>query len=168
MSPELRKTKLKGLEPKNHKKAVFRMTVFEDAHFYLNSSIRVYVNATSTIDKLFAVKLTVLSMIVAADALIEFIGSGSDTPFQGHLEDSNYFLPLMAYEQRVKEIEILESNNSWTNDPPWAIRLQKSIDTLKFVYGKQGFNSLLSLNLKDFINNALYFILEIQGTVDDL
>ena len=142
------------------------MTVFEDAHSYLNSSIRVYVNATSTLDKLFAIKLIVLSMIIAADALIES-GSFSDFSFKGHLEDSDFFLPVAAYEQRIKEIQILENNNSWINDPPWSIRLQEAIDTLKFVYGKQGFHTLLSLNLKEFINNALFFILEIQQTVGE-
>ena len=142
------------------------MTVFDDAHSYLNSSIRVYVNATSTLDKLFAIKLIVLSMIIAADALIES-GSFSDFSFKGHLEDSDFFLPVAAYEQRIKEIQILENNNSWINDPPWSIRLQEAIDTLKFVYGKQGFHTLLSLNLKEFINNALFFILEIQQTVGE-
>ena len=144
------------------------MSVFEDAHEYLNNSIRVYTNATSTIDKLFAVKLFILSMIVAADALIEIMGKGSDTPFQGYLEDSNFFLPIAAYEQRIKEIYILEGKNEWNNNPSWAIRLQNSIETLKFVYGKQGFRMLLSLNLKEFINNALYFIIEIQKTVEEI
>ena len=144
------------------------MSVFEDAHEYLNNSIRVYTNATSTIDKLFAVKLVILSMIVAADALIEIMGKGSDTPFQGYLEDSHFFLPIAAYEQRIKEIYILEGKNEWNNNPSWAIRLQNSIETLKFVYGKQGFRMLLSLNLKEFINNALYFIIEIQKTVEEI
>jgi hypothetical protein len=144
------------------------VSVFEDAHEYLNNSIRVYTNATSTIDKLFAVKLVILSMIVAADALIENIGRGSDTPFQGYLEDSNFFLPIAAYEQRIEEIQILEGKNEWNNDPSWAVRLQNSIDILKFVYGKQGFRMLLSLNLKEFINNALFFIIEIQKIVEGI
>jgi hypothetical protein len=106
-------------------------------------------------------------MIIAADVLIEIIGKGSDTPYQGSLEDSNFFLPIAAYEQRIKEIQILEGKNEWNNDPSWAVRLQKSIDTLKFVYGKEGFGMLLSLNLKEFINNALFFIIDIQKIVDE-
>ncbi len=142
------------------------MTVFEDAHGYLNSAIRVYVNATTTLDKLFAVKLVVLSMIIAVDALMETVGTSSNTPFQSHLEDSNFFLPMAAYEQRVTELQMLEENNSQIKDLSLTIRLQKSIDTLKFVYGKYGFRSLLSLNIKEFINNALFFILEIKEVVE--
>ncbi|MHA1994757.1 MAG: hypothetical protein ACW97Z_09465 [Candidatus Hodarchaeales archaeon] len=142
------------------------MTVFEDAHGYLNSAIRVYVNATTTLDKLFAVKLVVLSMIIAVDALMETVGTSSNTPFQSHLEDSNFFLPMAAYEQRVTELQMLEENYSQIKDLSLTIRLQKSIDTLKFVYGKYGFRSLLSLNIKEFINNALFFILEIKEVVE--
>ena len=107
-------------------------------------------------------------MTVAADALIENIGKGSDTPFHGFLEDSNFFLPITAYEQRVKEIQVLEEKSEWNNNPSWAVRLQKSVDTLKFVYGKEGFRTLLSLNLKEFINNALFFIIEIQKLVEGI
>jgi hypothetical protein len=140
--------------------------VFEDAHGYLNSSIRVYVNATSTLDKLFAIKLVVLSMIIAADALMETVGTSKNISFQSHLEDSNFFLPMAAYEQRVAELQKLEESNTQIEDLSLAIRLQKSIDTLKFVYGKHGFRSLLSLNIKEFINNALFFILEIKELVE--
>ena len=140
--------------------------MFEDAHGYLNSSIRVYVNATTTLDKLFAIKLVVLSKIIAVDALMEKMGSNSDTPFHGHLEDSNFFLPMAAYEQRVAELHSLEESNSQLRELSLAISLQRSIDTLKFVYGKHGFRSLLSLNLKEFINNALFFILEIKQLVE--
>lgn len=142
------------------------MTVFEDAHGYLNSSIRVYVNATTTLDKLFAVKLVVLSMIIAVDALMEVVGAKSNTSFQSHFEDSNFFLPLAAYEQRITELQLLEEQNSQIKDLSLAIRLQQSIHTLKFVYGKHGFRSLLSLNIKDFINNAMFFILEIKELVE--
>ncbi len=142
------------------------VTVFEDAHGYLNSSIRVYVNATTTLDKLFAIKLVVLSMIIAVDALMEKIGTDSNTSFQSHLEDSNFFLPMAAYEQRVSELHSLENSNSKIKELSLTIRLQKSIDTLKFVYGKHGFKSLLSLNIKEFINSALFFILEIKELVE--
>ncbi|GAF98767.1 unnamed protein product, partial [marine sediment metagenome] len=39
---------------------IFQVTVFEEARAFLNSSIRTYVSATSTFDKLFAVKLIVI------------------------------------------------------------------------------------------------------------
>ncbi len=142
------------------------MTVFEDAHGYLNSSIRVYVNATSTLDKLFAIKLVVLSMIIAVDALVEKIGTSGNITFQSHLEDSNFFLPMAAYEQRVVELQSLEESNSQVKELSLSVRLQNSIDTLKFVYGKHGFRSLLSLNIKEFINNALFFILEVKELVE--
>jgi hypothetical protein len=105
-------------------------------------------------------------MIIAVDALMETVGTSSNTPFQSHLEDSNFFLPMAAYEQRVTELQMLEENYSQIKDLSLTIRLQKSIDTLKFVYGKYGFRSLLSLNIKEFINNALFFILEIKEVVE--
>ncbi len=144
------------------------ITVFEDAHQYLNSSIRTYVNATSTLDKLFAVKLIVLSMILAADALIEKKGSSTDTPFHGHLEDSDFFLPMAAYEKRVTELQIIETDALNLGDLELSLRMHKSIETLKCVYGKYGFSTLLSLNLKECINNALFFILDIQKIVEEI
>ncbi|MHA1443945.1 MAG: hypothetical protein ACTSR4_04270 [Candidatus Hodarchaeales archaeon] len=141
-------------------------TVFEDAHQYLNSSIRTYVNATSTLDKLFAVKLIVLSMVIAADVLIEKMGSSSDTSFHGHLEDSDFFLPMAAYEKRITDLQIIETGHLNLVDPELSLRMHKSIETLKFVYGKYGFRTLLSLNLKEFINDALFFILDIQEIVE--
>jgi hypothetical protein len=142
------------------------VTVFEDAHGYLNSAIRVYVNATTTLDKLFAIKLVVLSMIIAVDALMEKLGTNSDISFHGTLEDSNFFLPMAAYEQRVAELLSSSECNSQIQELSLTIRLQKSINTLKFVYGKHGFRSLLSVNLKEFINNALFFILDIKEIVE--
>ena len=141
-------------------------TVFEDAHQYLNSSIRTYVNATSTLDKLFAIKLIVLSMVLAADTLIEKLGSGTDTPFHGHLEDSDFFLPMAAYEKRITELQEIETKILNLDDHELSSRMHKSIETLKFVYGKYGFRTLLSLNLKEFINGALFFILDIQEIIE--
>ena len=141
-------------------------TVFEDAHQYLNSSIRTYVNATSTLDKLFAIKLIVLSMVLAADILIEKMGSGTDTPFHGHLEDSDFFLPMAAYEKRITELQEIETKILNLDDHELSSRMHKSIETLKFVYGKYGFRTLLSLNLKEFINGALFFILDIQEIIE--
>jgi len=142
------------------------ITVFEDAHQYLNSAIRTYVNATSTLDKLFAVKLIVLSMVIAADVIIDKMGSCTDTPFHGHLEDSDFFLPMAAYEKRITELQIIETDTLKIGDLELSLRMHKSIETLKFVYGKYGFRTLLSLNLKEFINNALFFILDIQEIVE--
>jgi hypothetical protein len=125
------------------------------------------VNATSTLDKLFAIKLVVLSMILAADSLIEKMGSSKDTSFRSHLEDSNFFLPMAAYEQRIKEIQVLEEKSAEIQKLSLAIKLHNAIDTLKFVYGKHGFRSLLALNIKDFMNEALFFILEIEKIVEE-
>ena len=101
-------------------------------------------------------------MVIAADVLIEKMGSSTDTPFHGHLEDSDFFLPMAAYEKRITELQIIETNKLNLGDHELSIQMHKSIETLKFVYGKYGFRSLLSLNLKEFINDALFFILEIQ------
>ncbi|MFX0171527.1 MAG: hypothetical protein ACFE9L_06385 [Candidatus Hodarchaeota archaeon] len=141
-------------------------SVFDDAHGYLNSSIRAYVNATKTIDKLFAFKLVVLSMIVAVDRLIENMGSGTDTPFKTHIEDSSFFIPMAAYEQRMRDLMLLEEKNQLPSDLELSQRLQKALDILKVVYEKYGLRPLLAVNIKEFINESQFFILDIQNLVE--
>lgn len=143
------------------------MTVFDDAHEYLNSSIRTYVNATKTIDKLFAIKLIVLSMIVAVDKLVETAGKGEDTPFKSQLEDSSFFLPIAAYEQRMTDLSKLESKNYFSSDLELSRRLLKAIEVLKIVYGRNSLRSLLAVNIKEFINESQFFILDIQNLVEE-
>jgi hypothetical protein len=140
----------------------------EDAKRYLNSAIRTYVNATKTFDKYFAIKLIVLSMIVAVDALVtvtnqRFGLEGRFTPF----EDSSFFLPLAAYEQRYRELIRLEEEEFYPRELELSRRLMKSRDVLKIVYGRTGLYSLLSVNLKEFINETQYFLLEIQDLLEE-
>ncbi|MFX0052441.1 MAG: hypothetical protein ACFE8U_14240 [Candidatus Hermodarchaeota archaeon] len=141
-------------------------SVFDDAHGYLNSSIRAYVNATKTIDKLFAFKLVVLSMIVAVDRLIENMEFGTDTPFKTHIEDSSFFIPIAAYEQRMRDLMLLEEKNQLPTDLKLSQRLQKALDILKVVYEKYGLRPLLAVNIKEFINESQFFILDIQNLVE--
>ncbi len=142
-------------------------TVFDDSYTYLNSSIRVYVNATSTQDKLFALKLVVLSMIVAADILIEKLDRISDTPFQSHLEESSFFLPMAVYEQRITELCLLEERNLYPPKYEFSRRLRKALDTLRVIHGQYSLPILLAVNIKEFINEAQFFILNIQALVEE-
>ena len=142
-------------------------TVFDDSYTYLNSSIRVYVNATSTQDKLFAIKLVVLSMIVAADILIEKLDRISDTPFQSHLEESSFFLPMAVYEQRITELCLLEERNLYPPKYEFSRRLRKALDTLRVIHGQYSLPILLAVNIKEFINEAQFFILNIQILVEE-
>ncbi|MHA2244397.1 MAG: hypothetical protein ACXADY_05470 [Candidatus Hodarchaeales archaeon] len=142
-------------------------TGFDDSYTYLNSSIRTYVNATSTQDKLFALKLVVLSMIVAADILIEKQDRISDTPFQSHLEDSSFFLPLAVYEQRITELCLLEERDLCSPQFEFSRRLRKALDILRVVHGQYGLRTLLVVNIKEFINEAQSFILNIQILVEE-
>lgn len=141
-------------------------TIFDDAHGYLNSSIRTYVNATKTIDKLFAFKLVVLSMIVAVDRLIENMGTNSDTPFKTHIEDSSFFIPMAAYEQRMRELMILEEKNKLPSELELSQRLNKALDILKVVFEKYGLRPLLAVNIKEFINESQFFILDIKTFIE--
>ena len=143
------------------------VTVFDDSFEYLNNSIRTYVNATSTLDKLFAVKLVVLSMIVAADTLIEKQDKISDTPFQSHLEESSFFLPMAAYEQRVSELYTLEEKDLIPANLEFSRRLRKALDTLRVIHGQYSLRSLLAVNIKEFINESQFFILDIQKLVEE-
>ncbi|MFX0182784.1 MAG: hypothetical protein ACFE95_06835 [Candidatus Hodarchaeota archaeon] len=141
-------------------------TIFDDAHGYLNSSIRTYVNATKTIDKLFAFKLVVLSMIVAVDRLIENMGTNSDTPFRTHIEDSSFFIPMAAYEQRMRDLMTLEEKNKLPSDLELSQRLHRALDILKVVYEKYGLRPLLAVNIKEFINESQFFILDIKNLLE--
>ncbi len=152
---------------KYERPGIDRMTVFDDAHGYLNSSIRTYVNATKTLDKLFAIKLIVLSMIVAVDKLIETVGRAEDTPFKSHLEDSSFFLPIAAYEQRMTDLSNLENKNLFPSELELSRRLLKAIEILKIVYGGNSLRSLLSVNIKEFINESQFFIIDIQSIVEE-
>ena len=106
-------------------------------------------------------------MVIAADVLIEIFGSSTDTSFHGHLEDSDFFLPMAAYEKRIAELQAIETKYSELDNHELSSRMHKSIETLKFVYGKYGFRTLLALNIKEFINTALFFILEIQELIEE-
>ncbi len=126
-----------------------------------------YVNATSTQDKLFALKLVVLSMIVAADILIEKLDRISDTPFQSHLEESSFFLPMAVYEQRITELCLLEERNLYPPQFEFSRRLRKALDTLRVIHGQYSLRTLLAVNIKEFINEAQFFILNIQILVEE-
>ncbi|MFW9904691.1 MAG: hypothetical protein ACFFFH_10185 [Candidatus Thorarchaeota archaeon] len=142
------------------------VSVIDDSYSYLNSSIRTYVNATSTLDKLFAVKLIVLSMIVAADALIEKLGELSDTPFQSYIEESSLFLPMAAYEQRITDISLLEDRDRIPRGFEFSRRLRIALDTLKIIHGQYSLRSLLAINIKKIINDSQFFILDIHSLLE--
>jgi hypothetical protein len=145
---------------------IIQVTVFEEAREFLNSSIRTYVSATSTLDKLFAVKLVVISMIVATDALIETIGHlGKDTPFHSYIEESSFFLPMAAYDQRIADIILLEEKNIIPLELELSLRLRRTLDTFKVTYGKYGLKTLLAIDIKQYINETQFFIIDIQELV---
>ena len=143
------------------------ISIFDEAIGYLNSSIRVYVNATSTLDKLSALKLVVLSMIVATDILAEKIGDLiADAPFHGQFEDSSFFLPMAAYEQRIDDLQFLEETKVISKKFELSRRLRTALDTLKIAYGEYGFRNLLAIDIKQFINNSQFFIIDIQEIIE--
>ena len=143
-------------------------TAFEEAYSYLNSSIRTYVNATSTLDKLFAIKLVVLCMIVATDALMENFEETTNTPFHGYLEESSFFLPVAAYEQRIAELSNLENAGIIPTGFEFSRRLRTALDTLKVAYGAFGLRSLLAINIKEFINESQFFVMDIEILVEGI
>ncbi len=142
------------------------VSVFDDSYTYLNSSIRTYVNAKSTLDKLFAVKMIVLSMVVAADTLIEKLGRLTDTPFQSYMEESSLFLPMAAYEQRITDLCLLEESELIPSQFEFSRRLRTALDTLKVIHGQYSLRSLLAINIKKFINESQFFIIDIQSFVE--
>ncbi|MFX1285766.1 MAG: hypothetical protein ACFFB5_19150 [Promethearchaeota archaeon] len=106
-------------------------------------------------------------MIVAADAIIEKLEKTSDTPFQSYLEDSSFFLPMAAYEQRLTELCLLEERNFVPSHFELSRRLRKALDTLRVIHGQFSLRSLLAVNIKEFINESQFFILDIQSLVEE-
>jgi hypothetical protein len=144
------------------------VSIFDEAKGYLNSSIRAYVNAKSTLDKLLSIKLIALSMIVATDTLIENIGDFSaDAPFHGHFEDSSFFLPIAAYDQRLEDLILLEETNSIPPKLELSRRLRKALDALKVAYGEYGLKNLLAIDIKEIINESQFFIIDIQELIEN-
>ncbi len=142
-------------------------SIFNEAKGYLNSSIRTYVNARSTLDKLFSIKLIALSMIVATDTLIENIGEFSvDAPFHGQFEDSSFFLPIAAYDQRLDDLIALEEANNIPPKLELSRRLRMALDTLKVAYGEYGLKNLLAIDIKKIINESQFFIIDIQELIE--
>lgn len=104
-------------------------------------------------------------MIVAADALIEKLGRLSDTPFQSYMEESSLFLPMAAYEQRITDISLLEEKELIPPKFEFSRRLRIALDTLKVIHGQYSLRSLLAINIKEFINDSQFFILDIQTLI---
>jgi hypothetical protein len=105
-------------------------------------------------------------MIVAADTLIEKLGRLSDTSFQSYLEESSLFLPIAAYEQRITDLSLLEEKGLVSPVFEFSRRLRKALDTLKVIHGQYSLRSLLAINIKEFINDSQFFILDIQRLVE--
>ena len=139
--------------------------VFDDAWDYLNLSIRTYVNATNAMHKLFALKTIVISMVIASDNLLEHFEEFPEIKFQGYIEESSFFLPVEAYEQRVNDLAFLEEKLEIEPAFECSRRLRRALDTLKIAYGQYGLRSLLVINIKDFINDAQFFIQDIQELI---
>ncbi|WP_455142789.1 hypothetical protein [Candidatus Hodarchaeum mangrovi] len=139
--------------------------IVDDAWDYLNLSIRTYVNATNTMHKLFALKTIVISMIIATDNLLTHYRDFPEARFQGYIEESSFFLPIEAYEQRVNDLIFLEETFKINPAFECSRRLRRAIDTLKIAYGHFGLRSLLIINIKDFINDAQFFIQDIQELI---
>ncbi len=106
-------------------------------------------------------------MIVASDVLIVKLVKTSDTPFQSSLEESSLFLPMAAYEQRLTELCLLEEKNLIPSQFELSRRLRKALDTLRVIHGQYSLRSLLAINIKEFINESQFFILDIQTLVEE-
>lgn len=105
-------------------------------------------------------------MIVATDILIEKLGGLSDTPFLGSLEESSLFLPMAAYEQRITDLSLLEERGLIPQTFEFSRRLRTALDTLKVIHGQYSLRSLLAINIKEFINESQFFILDIQSLAE--
>ena len=105
-------------------------------------------------------------MIVATDILIEKLGRLSDTPFLGYLEESSLFLPMAAYEQRITDLSLLEEKGLIPSSFEFSRRLRTALDTLKIIHGQYSLRSLLAINIKEFINESQFFILDIQSLAE--
>lgn len=137
-------------------------TFFEEILGYLNSSIRTYVTATSTLDKLMSVKMVVLAMVNASDVLIRKFGKEI---IETKLDDSDDYFMLQWYQSRVKELRLLRRNKKFRKYH-FDLRLNDAIEVLDKTFSPEALKELLSLNMKAFINEAQQFIFEVRFLTD--
>jgi hypothetical protein len=72
---------------------------------------------------------------------------------------------MAAYEQRITDISLLEEKDLIPPEFEFSRRLRIALDTLKVIHGQYSLRSLLAINIKEFINDSQFFILDIQSLI---
>ncbi|MFX0114246.1 MAG: hypothetical protein ACFFB3_06840 [Candidatus Hodarchaeota archaeon] len=130
---------------------------------YLDTALRTYSCARHVRDKLLAVQLLVITMIMATDALLVRLASQMPVEFHA-LPDTN--LPdvpshLSSYMSRVQDLRVLEEQYPsirLTTDQTLADLLEGVLTALQKFYKGGSFGPLLQLNFKALLNDAFQFV----------
>ena len=63
-------------------------------------------------------------------------------------------------------VDLLEEKDLFPPQFEFSRRLRKALDTLRVIHGRYSLRTLLAVNIKEFINEAQFFILNIQTLVE--
>ncbi|MHA2296560.1 MAG: hypothetical protein ACXAEU_20905 [Candidatus Hodarchaeales archaeon] len=149
--------------------------LFQQALSYLHESLRTYVTAKHIIDKLLATQLVVISMVMSSDALI--LKYYSDLPEKKKKPqlstESLDTVHIDAYRERVSDLKTIETNHfvnkvlhDYSNEEKELhVALDQALDILEAVDMQKNLSALLSLNFKEFLNIATWFVLVIRKEI---
>ncbi|MFW9996469.1 MAG: hypothetical protein ACFFD4_30780 [Candidatus Odinarchaeota archaeon] len=148
--------------------------LFQNALEYLQESLRTYVLAKHIIDKLLATQLVVVSMIMSSDALI--LRYYDDLPEKktkpGLSTEGLETVHIDAYRERVRDLQLigakyfLGKERDYSNEErELHIVLDQALNILEAVDLQKNLSALLSLNFKEFLNTATWFVLRIRREI---
>lgn len=129
---------------------------YEQAYEYLQLALRQYVTAVQILDKLFAIRLVVVSMSLGVDALLTYYPT-TTTTHQVPRRPSNS--PVAMYEQRLVELRQLEEQFVQQD---LSSSFEYAVKVLAGVERPNPYPTLLGLNFKAFMNAGHDFLVEVS------
>lgn len=139
---------------------------------YLDTALRTYSSARHVRDKLLAVQLLVVTMIMATDTLLVRLASRMSVEFHS-LPDTDFpDVPghLSSYLSRVQDLRVLEEQYPsirLTEDQSLADLLEGALIVLQKFYKGKSFGGLLQLNFKALLNDARQFVSVVRTHLED-
>ncbi|MFW9914730.1 MAG: hypothetical protein ACFFGZ_03880 [Candidatus Thorarchaeota archaeon] len=130
---------------------------------YLDTALKTYSCARHVRDKLLAVQLLVITMIMSTDALLVRLASRMPVEFHNLPDEDLPDVPshLSSYMSRVEDLRVLEEQHATirlNEERTLAGLLEGVLVALQKFYTGGSFSSLLQLNFKALLNDAHQFV----------
>ena len=135
---------------------------------YLDTALKTYSCARHVKDKLLAVQLLVITMVMSTDLLLVRLASRLPVEFHSLPDADLPDMPshLSSYMSRVHDLRALEETDPsirLTEGQSLADLLEGVLIALQEFYGGISFGSLLQLNFKAHLNDAHSFVSVVQA-----